>query len=422
MKRPPEEFAMSRLVRLMLFVPAMISAASVVYSQQASFEDVVRNLRNPDQKIRLNAVRLLRESGYSEAIVPMAPLVNDPVNDIQLEALAAELAFYLIEPISAKKHVALVVEVRADSLAPMAFAAGPLAVWPRMAPPELIDALLTAIDDDNKKVRLEAIYTLGTVAAAAGKPLPPASIERLLKALDHYDPAVRAGAAQVIGRLRIASASDALLKAVNDSTSPVRFAAIRALGQIKDERSIDALGKQLLYYEKGDGALAALHALALIGHPSSVPMFQGYLMNKDARLRMTAAEGLARAGSRELVEPFVLSANQDESEAVRAAMIFALHKQGYANYLARLVDFMDNDDSAMQIQGYLLELGPGIVPGVVPRLQEPDEGVREHLAAVLGALGDQSTVPVLTRLKNDPDGDVARAATHAIERIGMTQK
>jgi len=413
---------MSRLVRLMFFVPAVILVASVGHSQQASFEDVVRNLRNPDQKARIGAVRLLREAGYAEAIVPMAPLVNDPVNDIQLEAIDAELAFFLVEPIQVKKRIALVVEKRIDSRAPAAFDAGRLAVWPKAAPAELVDALLTAIDDDNKNVRLEAIYTLGTIAGASGKPFPAASTERLLKALDHYDAAIRVAAARVIGRLGIASASDALLKAVNDSAPTVRYAAIRALGQIKDERSIDAIGKQLLYYETGEGALAALDALALIGHPSSVPIFQAYLMNKDSRLRQTAAEGLARAGNKKLVEPFVMSANQDEAEAVRAAMIFALHKQGYTNYLARLVDFMDNDRSAAQIQGYLLELGSGIVTSVVPRLQEPDEGVREHLAEVLGALGDQSTVAVLTRLKDDPDDNVARAATHAIERIKTTPK
>ena len=31
-------------------------------------------------------------------------------------------------------------------------------------PPELVDALLKAVDDENPKVRLEAIYALGTIA------------------------------------------------------------------------------------------------------------------------------------------------------------------------------------------------------------------------------------------------------------------
>ena len=82
-----------------------------------------------------------------------------------------QCAFFLIEPVPAKS-VALVVEVRTDGLAAAAFDAGPLAVWPKSAPRELVDALLTAVDDDHKKVRLEAIYTLGVVAGASGAPLP----------------------------------------------------------------------------------------------------------------------------------------------------------------------------------------------------------------------------------------------------------
>lgn len=413
---------MSRLVRLMLFVPAIISAAAAASSQPAKFEDVVRNLRNPDPKIRVSAVRLLRESGYSEAIGPMAPLVNDPINEIQLEAIDSELSFFLVEPIRSKKRIALVVELRAGGRSEAAFDAGPLAVWPKAAPPELIDALLTAMDDEHKKVRLEATYTLGVVASAPGKPLPEAAAARLIKALDHYDPVIRAAAARVIGRLRVASASDGLLKAVNDSSPAVRFASIGALGEIDDERSIQAITDQLTYYQRGEGARSALAALAKIAHASSQPVFQAHLSNRDPELRVAAIEGLSRIGDTKTVATFVETVNQDESEAVRAAMAFALYKNGYPHYLGRMIDFMDDDRSAAQIQGYLAELGPSVVPVLVPRLQEPDEGVRRHLAAILGVLGDQTTVSILTPLKQDPDRSVVAAATHAIERIKMTQK
>ena len=92
------------------------------------FDDVIRNLRNPDPKVRLAAVQLLRESKYPEAIAPMAALVTDPVDQIQLEAIGAELSFFLVEDVPAKKRVALVVEVRNPGRAPAAFELGPLAV------------------------------------------------------------------------------------------------------------------------------------------------------------------------------------------------------------------------------------------------------------------------------------------------------
>ena len=75
-------------------IPALIAAAAVVVAaavmvkaQPARFDDVVRNLRNPDPKVRLAAVKLLREARYPEAIVPVSALVGDPLDPIQLEAI-----------------------------------------------------------------------------------------------------------------------------------------------------------------------------------------------------------------------------------------------------------------------------------------------------------------------------------------------
>ena len=415
---------MPRLVRLVVFVPALLATAAVAALAQtpARFEDVVRNLRNPDPKIRISAVRLLRETGYAEAITPLAAVVTDQVNEIQLEAIDAELSFSLVEPVPAKKRVALVVEVRADGRAPAAFEMGPLGVWPKPVPAELVDALLTAVDDENKKVRLEAIYTLGVIGSGSKLTLSEAAVGRLLKALDHYDPAIRAGAARVVGRLQVKSAGDALLKAVNDSNADVRYASIRALGEIRDERAIQALTEQLSYYGKGEGAWSALGALARIAHPSSVSVFQSRLADKDPYLRRAAVEGLARAGDVASVEAFVTEANQDESEMVRAAVAFALYKKGHVTFLGRLIDFADSDSLAPQLQGYFAELGPSAIPLVVVRLQEPDVEVRRNLVLILAALGDPSAVNALTPLKEDRNREVATAATYAIERIKMNPR
>ena len=54
-------------------------------------------------------------------------------------------------------------------------------------------SLLQAVDDENAKVRLEAIYATGVIATA---PLTAEQTQRLIKALDHYDPPVRAAAAR----------------------------------------------------------------------------------------------------------------------------------------------------------------------------------------------------------------------------------
>ena len=391
----------------------ILASAAAAPAQQQRFDDVIRNLRNPDPKVRLAAVQLLRESKYPEAILPIAALVTDPVDQIQLEAISAELSFFLLEDVRTKKRVAGFVEVRNPGRAAAAFEMGPLAVAPHAAPPELIDGLLRAVEDENPKVRAEAIYTLGTVA---GESLPQAQAALLIKALDHYDPSIRAAAARVIGRLNITAAADALLKAVNDSQAPVRYAAMRALGQIHDKQAVRALTDQLNFYGKGEGAWSALDALARIADPAAVPLFKARLGDRDPFLRRAAAEGLARTGDTSELPALEIGAGNDTSEMVRAAMAFALQKLG-RNYVPRLVESLDSPKIAPQVAEYFLELGSASAAPLLSHLQDPSPQIRANVAAVLGAIGDGATLDALQPLTQDKDRGVAQAATRAIERL-----
>lgn len=378
-----------------------------------AFEDVVRNLRNPDPKVRMSALQLLHDAKYPEAIIPIAALIKDPINEIQMEAIDAELSFFLADVVTTKSRVAFVVEVRSEGRAAKAFQLGPMATLPKAVPQELVRALLEAVDDEMQTVRLEALYTLGVIGR---EPLTGDEGALLVKALDHYDPTVRAAAARVVGRLGAEKAGDALVIAMNDSNAQVRFAAMRALGETREVGAVKALTEQFQFHGKGEGAWSALDALARIADPSSAELFKSQLANKDPYLRRASAEGLGRVGDRSEIETLVTMASNDESEMVRAASAFALQKFG-ENYLSRLVDFMDSDKMAPQVQAYLFELGTPAAAGLVPRLLEPDEGIRRHVAEVLGGIGDQSTVAGLTPLLKDRDKSVQKAAKLAIERI-----
>jgi len=392
---------------------AICLAAGVASAQQLRFDDVVRNLRHPDPATRLSAVHLLRDAKYPEAIAPMAALVNDPVDEIQLEAIGAELSFFLERDMRSKRMVGFVLEKRRSGLARGAFELGPYAVWPRPAPPELVSGLLQAIDDESEKVRLEAIYAVGVIGRA---PFTADQAARLTKALDHYDPAVRAGAARVIARLKVAETGDALMKAVNDSQADVRYSAMRALGALGDPRATVALTEQLNYYKKGEGAWSALEALARIGSGASVPQFRERLQDKDPYIRRAAVEGVGRAGDAQSVDALERIATTDESATVRLAAVFALQKLG-RNYAARIVDLMSSDKVIPQAQEYLVELGPPMSPTLVPRLQEPDVNVREAVADVLGVIGDASVIPALEAATKDRDPSVALAAKRALARL-----
>ena len=386
---------------------------SVAQAKQLQFEDVVRNLRNPDAKTRLSALRVLRDARYPEAIEPIAALVNDPVEAIQLEAIATELSFFLGRDVKTKKMVGFVVEKRNPVIAAAAFDAGPAVVWPHPVPPALVAALLKAVDDDDARVRLEAMYTVGVIARP---PLAADQVQPLIKALDHYDPSVRAAAAKVIGRLKMAEASDALMKAVNDSHADVRYAAMRAVGAIRDTRAVAALSEQLAFYKKGEGAWSALDALAQIGAPTSVPLFKERLSDKDPYVRRAAAEGLGRAGDTSAVDVLERNVTADDSPMARMAAAFALQKLG-RNYTGRIADVATTPVLAAQAVDYFIELGPSVAPALYARLQDPEPTIRAAAADALGMIGGAAALPVLDAAAKDREPIVADAAQRAIARI-----
>ena len=210
----------------------MLSALAARGAQQLRFDDVVRNLRNPDPKARLSAVRLLREAKYPEAIAPMAALVNDPLDEIQMEAIAAELSFFLGEEIKSRRMLGFVVERRNPAVADARSISGRRRV-PRPVPPELIAALIQAIDDENATRALEAMYALGVIAP------PPLPDDQAAGSSRRSTTTIRQS-----GRRRRASsrgyvtpAGDVLMKAINDSHADVRYAAMRALGVLHEVRA-----------------------------------------------------------------------------------------------------------------------------------------------------------------------------------------
>ena len=181
-----------------------------------------------------------------------------------------------------------------------------------------------------------------------------------------------------------------------------------------------ALTEQLAFYRKGEGAWSALDALARIAEPACVPLFTARLQDQDPYIRRAATEGLGRAGDPASIDTLERNVTAEDSAMVRLAAAFALQKLG-RNYAARLVDLMRAPKLLAQGQEYLIELGAAVLPTLLPRIQEPDPGLREALIDVLGVLGNESTLPALQRATKDADPSVAAAAQRAVARIQAPQ-
>jgi len=396
---------------------------------QIPFEQTVRDLGSTDPGTRLKAAQMLKEAAYPEAAVPLAVLITDPQDEVQLEAIAAELNIFLAERIVPRKRIGLIVEKRTAILAESAFSVGPLAIGSRPVPIEVLTALRAGARDENPRVALESLYAFGVLGVDAGgrarRDLLRASGPDVAALTGASDPALRYAALRVMGRLFAMRAADdpveqtvgdAVITALNDDDRAVKGAAMAALGAMRYERGVQALTDLFQYYGKSDAAEAALDALARIAHPASVPLFAAQLAGKNAARRGIAIEGFARLGDKSKLAEIQSVLDGDHNDGVALAGAFASAMLANAS-IDRIAEATTRSKLRAQSRQYLIELAPGRSSAFSRHLLDPDMRVRLDIVDALGLGGDPAALPILEPVMKDRDSQVARAAERAVARL-----
>lgn len=419
----------------------MIRAAGVLLltaalSAQVAFEQAIQDLASRDAGTRLKAVQALKSAPYLEAAVPLAAAVTDSQDQIQLDAIAAELNIFLAERVVPKKRVGLVVEVRNAIDAEATFTAGPLAVGPQPVPPAVLTALRAASRDDAPRVAIEALYALGTLGVVprgpARRELLRASGPELAALVGAREPELRFAALRVLGRLFERrpgddaddaieeTVGDALIAAVNDKDRHVNAAALQALGAMRYDRAVQSLSDLFAYYQRGTQAEAALDALARIANRASVPLFAAQLTSRSSAIRGIAIEGLARSGERARWPEIEAALKAERDDGVQLAGAFAAAMLGGAS-IERVGEFLKRGRLHDQARQYLMELAPGRVSAFAALLKDGDPRVRADAVDALALAGDAAALPLVEPFVSDPDVSVAVAAQRAVARLSRSQ-
>ena len=413
-----------------LLVGAALAGAALAGAQQVSFDEAVGRLKLPDVSARTSALRLLEESGYPEAGVPIAALLSDPEDRLQRAAVYVELGLFLGTRIEMRRHVALVVEVRDSRPAARAFDRPWSSLPIAPVPVGVVTAMLGPIRHEDLDFRIEATYALGILGQLEETPPPPeysAVAEGLAERLADPAPAARVAVARAAGRIfRRCSApcevagldrlGDALVHTLNDPDRGVRLAALDALADLRWGRSMQAITAAYDYYQKGPEALAYLFALARIGHPASAPVFKAALSRKEEAFRLAAVEGLARIGGADAVTA-AQSVGAAMSRGLQLATAFAETRSGEARAIDRLVQAVDEGPTRLQARDYLIEVGKGSAAPAAAALGSTGPETRLALIEVLSVVGGAGELPAIEALQNDKDEKVAAAAERAAMRI-----
>ena len=96
---------------LLLSIPAARAVPAVLAPRA---DQTIADLQSTDADRRSKAVQALKDAGDPEAAAPLAPLVGDPEDAIQLDAIAAELNIFLTEKIVTRRRVGFVIEHNLD--------------------------------------------------------------------------------------------------------------------------------------------------------------------------------------------------------------------------------------------------------------------------------------------------------------------
>jgi HEAT repeat protein len=406
-----------------LFLPA-IAIAQVPYDQ------AVGGLTSPDPKVRLHSATLLKESAYVEAGVPLAKLVGDPDNAVQLEAIAALVNIFTVGKGAPKRIGFIRFEDWSRRPALAAFEGGPLVLGTAPVPPAVLLALRLAARDDSPAVSIEALYAFGALGSQlsgrARRDLLQRSTADMAGLLAMPDPELRLAAVRVIGRLYKPRPGDApvdtaladlVITAVNESDRAMKAAAMETLGDIHEVRAVAGLTELLDFYGQGELALPALSALARIGDRSSAPVFLMRLKGKwTPKAKALAIAGLARTGDASHMAAIQGALKQEHDDLVIAASNFAATMLSNAP-AERLVDALNRPNLHDAVRGYLVEIAPGHVSRLSRYAQDPEARMRIDIADIVGLADDPQGVQVVEPLLADMDKQVVFAAERAMRRL-----
>lgn len=402
-------------------------------ASRPSFDDLVASLKSPNTKTRTEAVEALGKSRRREAVSPLAALVHDPEPRVRLEVVKALRDLRDLSAIPAfvtflgdedskirEETIGSLVELyceRERTTPPGRFLElfsdeydrASVSLFTRVDP-SVYQALGKALQDESEGVRQAAAYSLGILD---GRSVVP----NLIGALQDPAPSVRGAAATALGKVGTAEDGKQLIPLLSDESTTVRNRVLQAIGVLRVREAGPALRELYEANRRRETGLKALACLSRIGDPGQIDLFRELVQDPDPERKRLAIEGLARVADGSLLPAFKKDFQRERNDELKLAYAFAITRLGDHAFLDSLVLGLPSSTLGKRCQGYILEMGRGILPDLYPYLGDPDAEVRGQLCDILGAFGDPAAIGAVEPLTKDPSPKVADKATRAVERL-----
>ncbi|MBW2276314.1 MAG: HEAT repeat domain-containing protein [Deltaproteobacteria bacterium] len=360
-------------------------ALEIMHSSDEIVAALVAALKDEWAPVRAQAASALGTQGIADAVDPLSALVDDP--DIEVR-MAVAGALVRIGTAEAFDHFDKAL-VDKD---PQVRGAAVDAVGSRRNP-ALVEKLYAAVGDEHHKVRERAREAVYTIVTHAMKGTASSEIvKRLVEMLRSDDPAARASAAYLLGKLHITQATRALSKALKDTDEDVRWAALTALKDLEN--------------------------------PASAKALIGSLRDTDPQIRTGAAELLGMMEIKRAAKP-VTKLLRDPETDVRRAAADALQAIPNRAAIGPLIKALGDDDGIVSESAWqaLLAIGAPATGKLVAVFKKRKTGTktRVRIAGLLGHQWKANAAMALIGALNDPDPEVAEIAHLTLQDMTCVQ-
>jgi HEAT repeat protein len=372
---------------------------------------------DPDDTVRVEAVRALIAIGGDSTLDPLIHATNDRDSEVQARATDGIVSVYI--PGYYKTGFAAGIKRAGAGIKGRFSDDNGLVVEPGTpVKPEAQVAVGKLVKHGTwPEVRANAARAAGILRARQAVP-------NLREALKSRDTQLLFEALVALEKIRDPEAAPEVTTLVSDLNEKVQVAAIELAGLLQSKQSLPALQRAFRNTASARVRSAALSAIAMIPDESNRAHFDQALADKDDDMRAAAAEGLGRLGRASDIKRLEQAFGAESHMKPRLGLAFALVKLGRleVSELSPLQYLVNTLNSALYkgiARPLLAELAAdkSVRETLYPALERCNAREKIELAGVLAETGDQASLPALERMAGDSDPKVAQASHRGINAI-----
>ena len=381
---------------------------------QDSIPRIAPYVSDPDQNVRIEAVKALVDIGGPRTVDPLIVAARDSDPEIQIRATDGLVNAYL--PGYSKTGMSGTIQ-RAGNSVRAKFGD---------TNDQIIDAYV--------QVRPEVIVALGKLARggatiearanaarAVGVLRGREAIPDLIQALHSKDDAVMYEALVAIQKIRDPSSAQGMAFLLRDLDDKIQIAALETTGILRNHDAAPDVRDAMEHARNIRVRRTALTALAMIGDKGDHATFVRDLADKDESIRAAAAEGLARVkdpADRALLEKAFADEHKLSPRLSDAFALVSLGNLATAEFspLRYLVNTLNLRAYRGVAVAFLTELArdQAVRQAIYPLLPAATRDEKIQLSTVLARAGDRDSLPYLETLSVDPDSNVAQEGVRSL--------